>query len=276
MQFKHFLIWLALLTCVGCAVDISVDQGEEEIQQTVSSTQTPAKPPTPLATEFPLTWEELINLSTCNPACILGISPRITDAETGYQILAALGPVEITADEDQTEGKSFVNVAFFGGGSETFDTVFVGLVNQGGIVEAVDITGSLPEEFDLPALLATYGEPDEIYLNTYNNVTAPRFFIAYLFYKDTGMMVQYNTEGEKAVSSISGCFLRASAVKLISPEIADSFVTAFDYISRFPAEWESIKELSSVTDINNEDFVEEASLNQQVCIQTTASFWPDE
>ena len=74
----------------------------------------------------------------------------------------------------------------------------------------------LAHTYDLPILLEEYGQPDNIYIETYPEpVKGYLPFDIYVFYKRQGIFAYYGIEGTVIGDKIQGCFINDSVIAMM-------------------------------------------------------------
>lgn len=152
---------------------------------------------------------------------------------------------------------------------------------QGDLIEMIEVgLGSNFQNYALPEFLATYGQPEEIWIRTFEKSrenTLP--FYVVLFYPQQGIMARYFDNAERDAEQIRGCPQQREYWPLLwlwSPRIDMTFVDTSAQTVNFGLDEEkAYLPLEEATGMNVETFYQTfKNPDNQDCLETPAALWP--
>lgn len=251
--------------------------------ETATIKQTATTTPSPLATLPPDQAQKLIvdllqNNAGCKLPCWWGFVPGQTTWTEARNLLATIA-TKIVKSSDSRRPLYTVYLPVpedIHPGTRLIHEYRV----QEGLIEMVEVgLGSNSQNYSLPEFLASYGQPDEVWIRTFDE---PRdnvlpFYVA-LFYPRKGILVRYFDNAAKDGDRIRGCPQREEYWPLLwlwSPEQTMSFMEIAAQTATFGLDEEkAFLPLERSTGMDVVTFYETFKRPEnQSCLETSANLW---
>ncbi|MCL4872368.1 MAG: hypothetical protein KJ063_25685 [Anaerolineae bacterium] len=261
---------------------------------TPTSTLTPTPTIQPTATETPFaiptppgidTNEQVLWLLSTNNGCQLpcwwGITPGETEWKAAEEILTLFDANIYAAS---ASGIDYYNPTIpLPFGPYEVNQVSPIYTVQGGIVEKIETQVSIGDaptdyfpQYTLPTFLTTYGQPGEVWMNTYPSAFEDNdlpFFVV-LFYPDQGIVAVFDDNGEQQGDMVQGCPQEkpVSGLVLLPPGLNNTFGETVSKTSGLgQREYLSLEE---ATGMDVTTFYETfKNPDNTTCLETPANLW---
>lgn len=216
--------------------------------------------------------------SACSEPCIFNIELGETNWSAIKAQLSQLGEVY-----QSTSGRRFFAELNQKSLNETYDLKHFFEVENDTII-SLEADVKFKDEFELPAILSTYGVPDEIWIRTFKDKRGGILpFRVYLIYEEKAMLLLYGFHGERVGNHVNGCLdtneHNTSTIVLLLPKIDETinFEEATKLRSRLNNQ-EKAQRLEEVSEMSLEEFHDTfiGADNGQKCIMTEAKYWTND
>ncbi len=214
-------------------------------------------------------------LMKANPNCTLpcwwGITPGKTTWSEANDLLKAFA----TKIVYQSNGDSFSAGAFFNTPPKEISSSYIllSISGVGQIVQTIKVAGIEGAlEMALPQLLSEYGQPSEIWINTFSSyIDNKPPFTVFLFYPEHGFLAQYDSDASIAGTTIRACANQVSVIRLWSPTRQFSFLDTLDV---FDVHYDG-RTLSShdALEMDTKTFYQKFSNVEIACFETSKMKW---
>lgn len=269
---------------VGIALLTPTQTATRTPSPTLRPTRTPRPTSTSTLTPLPtlasdqalsLVMDLLMYNGGCQLPCWWGFTPGVTKWEVAQAFLATFASKIATSNRGYNYSVYFSNI----GETPVGVPVAQDYIVQEGVIEVMRVGAPTITAYDLPNVLSTYGEPEEVWVYASESsaeVTQP--FNLILFYPRQGFMILYlkNEPGQR--DPILGCFQELDtnpSLWLWSPTRNWDFQEAATETYMLDSEAvEQFLPLETATGMDIETFVETFSNpSNLVCLETPAELW---
>jgi len=209
--------------------------------------------------------------SGCRLPCWWGIQPGETTWHEANDFLEVFASkIDYKANED--DFSAFAD--FYNPPKEiTSSYMSLSFSGTGEIIQTIKVTGvEGVSNFLLPQILTEYGQPGEVWINTFSSFTdASLPFTLFLFYPELGIMVQYDSDANIDEESIHACLKQASVIRLWTPNQASTFS---DILKVFDVSFDgTILSSDDAFEMSTDRFYQNYKDNVDTCFDTSKMKW---
>ena len=254
------------------------------LNRTITATEKPTISDTSTQIYFPTQSPEQVDSSIlelfknnggCLFPCWWGITPGVTNWDEGLKFLSPLASKISSRQNDD----GIIATIYFNQTPNGIDPFVFDIKVREGIIQDIFITssGSIGIPFyDLTEILKTYGKPDEIWVDAYglpcDNGNGQRLVTLRLFYKNIGVLIQYDFWGEANHSTISACIDSNPIIYLWSPDLNLDYAITLQNAGLQVGDNPSLS-VEKAFGMDIEEFYQKYSNNSTSCTETPRELW---